>query len=287
MSDFLNEQKWIAIDIETTGVNPWKYEIIEIGAVIFSTKNGIENQFSILIKTIHKQDPKSKAIHNITDEETELQGVSEKEAIEKFINFLPKEAAMVFHNAPFDISFLKTTMLRNEIELPTNYYYDNLYLSRLYFPDRESHSLQNLKEELSIDVNASHRALPDAYATAKIFLHTLNQHANELTSSVKLQKFMKFQRRFHKFEIKIPKNFDKVELFFKKYIQTGLLLKIKYKTQDGTFQKKNVQIKDIMVFNQNIYLKSFCLLEQKEFLIPLENSTLYDVDKGQINYKNL
>ena len=121
MSEFLDELQWLAIDIETTGVNPWKYEIIEIGAVLFSTKNNITDKFSILIKPVKKQDPKSKAIHNISDEEVEEHGYTENEAIHKFLSFIPQDVSMVFHNAPFDVSFLKIAMLRQQVVLPNNF----------------------------------------------------------------------------------------------------------------------------------------------------------------------
>ena len=100
---------------------------------------------------------------------------------------------------------------------------------------------------------------------------------------------MKYQRKFSQFDIKVPKNFDKVETYFKKYIQTGLLLKVEYKDKESNkVLKKLVQIKEIMMFNQNVYIKAVNINEpEKDFLIPLENSIFYDTERGKIKHTDL
>ena len=68
MKDFLSGLEWVAVDLETSGVNPWKNEIIEIGAVRFSV-DAIIDKFQVLLRPTKKQDPRAKAIHNISQEE--------------------------------------------------------------------------------------------------------------------------------------------------------------------------------------------------------------------------
>ncbi len=285
MSFSLDKKLWIAIDIETTGLNPWKYEILEIGAVKFSAKD-IISRFQVLIKPLKKQDPTSRKIHNITDKEINENGIPMKEALDKCLAFM-EDTPLVFHNASFDISFLTIAFPQNSIPIPGNDYYDTLYLSKKYFPERSSHSLANLKEILKIDTGRGHRALSDAEATANVFLHIIEHFKDIITSNKKYQKFMRFHRRLDEFQIRIPKNLERIENYFNRYIQSGSMMRIKYKSKNGIKNDKIVKILQVMIFNQNIYLRSNCLDQEDELMIPLETAVFHDPDKGMLNYKQV
>ena len=162
MEQWAHEMRFVAIDLETTGLNPYKHEIIEIGAVSF-TIDKIDKEFSVLLKPERKMDPKARAIHQISAEELATNAVTPEEGVSVFMEFMT-DGSWVFHNAPFDLAFLKQTFAALKRPWPTRHYYDHLQLSRKLRAERGSHSLEAIKKELGIDTGQAHRALADRMA---------------------------------------------------------------------------------------------------------------------------
>ena len=280
MNEYPDNLIWSAVDIETTGINPYQYEILEIGAVRFSLK-GIQEKFQVMVKTNKKQDPKSRQIHNISDEEVKKKGISIKEALEKFLVFI-SEYPLVFHNASFDISFLISEMNKNKITPPGNQYYDNLYISKTYFPERNSHSLKNICTKLGIQVKISHRALADAEATAMVFTQSLLEKYDLIQTKKKYNSFMRYHRRFDKFKVLLPKNIQAIENYFNQYIQTKSLIHLKYKDKENKNRETKGLVKELMIFNQKLFLRVNNLLSEEDFIVPLKEAIIHDKEQGYL-----
>jgi len=280
--DYLKSQIWVAADIETTGLNPWQHEIIEIGAVKFDL-TGILERFQILIKPEKKADPRAREIHNISNEELDEHGVTLEEGINKFLYFIETHP-IVFHNAPFDLSFLTHSLKSIGEPLPNNLYFDNLYLSRKYFKKRPSHSLSSLRELLDIETGDHHRALSDAEATGLVFLETIKEFYDKINSHKKFRKFMRFYRKCSEFTLKLPKNFDKVETYFNRLIKSKGFIKVTYSDNSGKSFNHTVKPLELMVFNQKIFIKSFINEENNTKLIPLNTAIIHDNELGSIKF---
>ena len=281
MNLYLDSLVWTAVDIETTGIDPYQYEIVEIGAVRFSLKQ-LQDKFQVIIKTTKKHDPRARKIHNISDEEINQKGVSTKQALEGFLKFIADDP-LVFHNAPFDVSFLSLQMKQHEMELPQNQYYDNLYISRTHFPERDSHSLENICIKLGVKIERSHRALFDAEATARVFSLSLLEEYGQINSRKKYNSFMRYHRRFNKFKLLLPKNIGAIENYFNQYIQTGNLVHLKYKTKEKKDCEVKGLVKEVMIFNQRIFIKIEDWNKREENLVPLKDAVIYDKERGHIN----
>ena len=284
MSAYVDDLTWVAVDTETTGTNPYLYEIVEIGAVRFSLKT-IEGRFHTLIKTTKKHHPGARAIHNITEKEEKEKGIPIEDALKNFLIFI-RDDPLIFHNASFDIAFLIKAMNDNQIKAPENYYYDNLFISRTYFSERKRHSLEYLRELFNINTGKPHRALSDAEATALVFRESLNKKYDLLDTKKNYNSFLRYHRKFHKFKFTLPKNLDKVEQYFNHYIKTKKALNIFYIDQND----KEINIKgipqDIMIFNQNIFIKMSSIFESDQLLIPLKSAIIYDPDKGELKLED-
>ena len=288
MSSYIDDLLWVSVDTETTGINPYEHELIEIGATLFSLK-AIEKKFQTLIKIQKKQDPQAQQIHKITNEEIEKKGVPVKEALEGFVDFI-QDYPLIFHNAPFDLSFLVLAFSEQKIELPKNTYYDNLFISRTHFPDRKSHSLHYLRKLLDIDTGEAHRALVDAEATAHVFMISLSQKHEQLQSKKTYNKFLRYHRKIHKFKVNLPKNFARIEKYFERYIKTKKVLHIKYKDQNAEKKDIKCSVKEVMVFNQNVFIKASAFLKEDtegDILIPLKYAKIYDPDRGILGLEDI
>jgi len=278
MEEWAQNLQFLAIDLETSGLNPYKHEIIEIGAVQF-TLGGLGREFSILIRPEKKMDPRARAVHQISKEEIDAKAVPLEQGLEAFMNYLP-EGNWVFHNAPFDLSFLKQGFAAAKLKWPERAYYDHLQLSRKLRPKRESHALEAIKKELGIDTGAAHRALADARATALAFLDILATEPDIFSSKTKFQKIRRWQRKTEKYEILFPKNFDAIDDYFQGKIRQEALIKVDFFDRNGFPQRALIQPLEVMIFTQNVYIRSKIHPGGQEILVPLKRGVFHDQELG-------
>lgn len=152
--------EYVVFDLETTGLSRTD-NILEIGAIKIKNDNIIDT-FDQLINPKRPIPTSASHVNHITDDMvSECPTISD--VLPQFLDFIGK-LPLVAHNAPFDVSFIKrySTSLKNQI-------FDTVKMSRKAFPELKSHSLQSLIKDLNIVVTSSHRSLPDAQATAKLF----------------------------------------------------------------------------------------------------------------------
>ena len=97
--------KFAFIDIETTGLNLLRHEIIEIGCVITTPDLELIEDFELKIKPKHIEDADPVALKvNHYDEENWQSAHSLKKAMEIFSEKV-KDCIMVGHNVAFDAGF--------------------------------------------------------------------------------------------------------------------------------------------------------------------------------------
>lgn len=283
MPSYFDNLEWVAVDLETTGLNPWKHEIIEIGAVRFNLY-GTEETFQVLVKPKKKQDPRARKVHKISNDEIDSNSIDLIDSIIGFKNFI-KNSRLVFHNAPFDLSFLLRAFESLKMDIPDNYYYDSLFLSKKYFKERDKHSLSYLREILNINSGIEHRALSDAIATAKVFIHLLEEKGGDVTSRKKFSKFFRYHRKFNEFKIILPKEMDSIEKYFDPLIRQKRIIKLRTRNMEtGKIEQYYVTPQALMVFNQRIYAKCLIQSTKDERLFPVKNTEFYDQDLGALRF---
>lgn len=164
---------FVVFDIETTGFDPLKEQIIEIGAVKININGEVIERFSKFI-SLYRRETVPEIITELTKIDDELlleKGEDVKETIESFLNFA-KDSILVAQNAKFDMSFLTAYTLFAKKETNGQYFVDTINFSKVLFPEKKTHKLSSLVEyfEIEYDANAHHRADYDAEITAKIFV---------------------------------------------------------------------------------------------------------------------
>lgn len=167
----LNSEKdliLIFFDLETTGLNFENDEVIEIAAIKTKNYNVVETFHSLIRPRKHIPTFISD-LTNISAEEVENAPAAEEisEKVENFIGNYP----LIAHNVSFDKIFLEK-LLGKEIKNPV---FDTLEISRFFFPELSSHSLQNLVKSLSLEKKDSHRALSDTLMLIDLFRKILNE----------------------------------------------------------------------------------------------------------------
>lgn len=161
-------ERFVAVDVETTGDDPRHDRIIEIGAVRFENGEAVD-RFSTLLNPGCRLPTFITRLTGLTDEM-----VAEAPFIEniwqEFTAFCGGDP-LVAHNAAFDRSFLQAEGARLMIRFPANRWLDTLELSRLVWPWAKSHRLAALYCEISPEPRTWHRALDDAEAAGVVFIH--------------------------------------------------------------------------------------------------------------------
>lgn len=155
---------FVCIDLETTGLDPKRDKIIEIGAVKVE-RGEVTGEWETFVNPERKLEERIVELTGIRDEQL-------AEA-EKIVNILPEffdfleDKALLGHCVLFDFSFLKKAAV-NERMTFERMGIDTLKIARKYLKDLESRSLESLCRHYGIPHNA-HRALEDARATVRLY----------------------------------------------------------------------------------------------------------------------
>lgn len=153
----------IAIDVETTGINPEKERIIEIGA--FRPDTG--EVFRTFVAPGRPLPQNITELTGITDEML-LDAPSEAEAAAALLTFLDNDRVLLGHNIAFDHSFLVQMFRRCGMEVPEFAGIDTLRIARVLCPELPSKSLGAMCEHFGLLNERAHRAFEDAKVTAEL-----------------------------------------------------------------------------------------------------------------------
>ena len=162
--------RFVALDIETTGLDQVDDEIVEIGAV--RVINGrITDRFSQLINPNQRMPEDVTAINHITDEMLAGKPMI-YEIMPDLLEFIGEDVVAV-HNAAFDAGFLSQASMRYRFKLHKKYF-DTMDL-KVFWPSAKNKKLSSLLEAAGIENQQAHRALGDAEALAKLIIKTIEK----------------------------------------------------------------------------------------------------------------
>lgn len=163
----LADVAFVVVDIETTGARPGTSKITEIGAVRIE---GLR-QVGVFETLVNPQRPIPSKIIEITGitPRMVLSAPRIEQVMPHFLDFA-RDAVVVGHNAAFDLGFLNYELSRLKGRRLGDGAIDTVKLSRRMAPGLPNHRLATVAQALGSSVTDFHRALPDAQATADIFL---------------------------------------------------------------------------------------------------------------------
>lgn len=159
-------EKFVAMDLEMTGLVPSEDRILEIGAVKYNNGKEVDS-FHRLIHPHRVLTDEIKSLTGITQREAES-GIEDVEGVREFLAFA-EELPLVGHHISSDFSFLKQTGAKGRLQV-TFQAVDTLKLARKFLPKEQKKSLEALCELYEISETKNHRALEDARATAALYL---------------------------------------------------------------------------------------------------------------------
>lgn len=174
----LEDITYVVFDLETTGLNAYDEEIIEIGAVKVKNNRVIET-FDELINPHRIIPEKITSITTITNDMVK----DKRDCVDVLNDFLAfaKDTTLVAHNASFDLSFIKAAMLKYNMGNLNFDVIDTLGVSRYLRPYEKYHNLTVLMERYKInwDEDKHHRGDYDSMGTSYILYEMIKELKNK------------------------------------------------------------------------------------------------------------
>ena len=170
---------YVALDLETTGLDQEKDRITEVGAVRFTADGAVSDTFQSLVNPGREIPFFIENLTGVTNEAVRnaprLSTIADQ--IQRFIG----DAVLVGQNIGFDIACLRREGVTLNVEA-----IDTAHFSRLLLPGRNGRGLMAVAEELGVEPGVHHRALTDAQTAADIFV-ALSRKAETLEPWQRLQ----------------------------------------------------------------------------------------------------
>ncbi len=169
--------EYVALDLETTGLDPSRDRVIEIGAVAFTP----DQVTSTLEELVDPGRPVPDTVLRLTGiKQEELRGAAAQDDALRHLSEFVTGRQPVGHGARLDVDFLASAGLWDS----SQQILDTLDLARILLPAAGSHSLPLLSTELGFTQPRPHRALDDADATRQLLLR-LREEAVALDDNLK------------------------------------------------------------------------------------------------------
>jgi len=243
--------EFIVFDVETTGLSPATDRVTEIGAVRIRDMQ-ITDEFATFV---NPETPISEEITKLTGITDEMvrDAPFEKEAFAKFAEFIGGgKVALVAHNAPFDISFMKAGFARSGLAFGYSAI-DTLALCRAAVPDGK-HGLAKMAEHYKLGEFTHHRAKGDAYITAKLFLKLIA----EAGRGRELVRVSDLNNAFGGVDIKKERYYHMIILVKNKIGLKNLYKLVSYSNLNYFYKKPRIPLSELKNHREGLLIGSAC-----------------------------
>ena len=177
----MKEKKLAFIDVETTGFNPNKHEMIELALVVCKQieregkgpKIEIISEYEWKIKMKYPENAEEEALRINGYNEADWIFAADLENVMKDFNDKAEDCIFVSHNLTFDYSFIVKAFEKTGIESKMHHgKLDTISIAfaRLYdVPQGDKFTLRYLCELLKVENSNAHTALADTKALVEVY----------------------------------------------------------------------------------------------------------------------
>jgi DNA polymerase-3 subunit epsilon len=178
--------EFLAVDTETNGLARERCELTEVGAVLVGGGE-LHDRWSSLVGV---SAPLSRGIQRFTGiTQAMIDGAPPPEAVLPELGRLLRGRVLVAHSARFDLGVLRGAFARAALAWPQPPVLCTVAMARRLAPLQRRRGLAALADALGIEVEQTHRALPDAETCARVFcalFARLTAHAATVGEAVAL-----------------------------------------------------------------------------------------------------
>ena len=158
--------EFLAVDTETNGLPRDRCELTEVGAVLVGGGE-LHERWSSLVGVVRPLSPGIQRFTGITQDM--VRGAPAPETVLPELAARMEGRVLVAHSAGFDVGVLRQAFRRAGLQWPDPPVLCTVALARRFAPLQQRRGLATLADALGIEVEVSHRALPDAETCARVF----------------------------------------------------------------------------------------------------------------------
>lgn len=250
MSRLLEEEEFVCVDCETTGLDLDQDRIIEVACVRFTTSK-ILQEYETLVNPEMIIPPTTIAIHHITDEMVKGKPLIAT-VLPDVLNFVGR-ACLVGHGIKFDIDMISKAAERGNIPctISNNTSVDTLRMARLY-GDSPCNSLEDLGKHFNIATEGAHRAMNDVMMNVDVFRQlakkykSLDQIQKALSRPIKMKTMPLGKHKGRSFrDIPINYLFWALKKDFDQDLIFSIREELKRRKTGGLFSQESNPFKDL------------------------------------------
>ena len=168
----------VCIDTETTGLSKSTDRVIQLSMQKFDAETGetiMEKDWYIKPTGNWKMEPTAQAVHGISKEFIEENGVSLKSIFDEIMEMIDECPILTYNGTSFDIAFLQREFEREGLEahLDTHKYIDAFDIEKRM----NSHKLADVYRRLfGEDFEDAHNSMADVRATTRVYLEQVKRY---------------------------------------------------------------------------------------------------------------
>lgn len=172
----VNAERWIALDLETTGLDPARDRIVEIGAIAIHRGDIVLHDcFHRVLSGSGTISAENRVVHGVTAQE-QYDGSALADALDALIAWVD-DAPFVGFFTEFDVKFLRTAIASHSHKGAAKSFAANHIdvqrIAPVLFPEVKAKSLGEWSKAMKTPIKKQHRALADALATAHLLQRIL------------------------------------------------------------------------------------------------------------------
>jgi DNA polymerase-3 subunit epsilon len=166
----VQSQRWVVVDVETSGLDPARDRLISIGALgVAGGAVDLADSFEVVLRQPRPSDGANIEVHGICGTE-QMGGMEPAAALLAFLEFAGKSPLVAF-NAPFDETVLARASAASLGVRFSRRWLDLADVAPLAWPARaRGRGLDDWLEAFRIPVAYRHRAIVDCLATAQLMV---------------------------------------------------------------------------------------------------------------------
>lgn len=181
----LETARLVVVDVETTGLDTERDDLLSIGAVVIDgLRIDLRQQFERTLRRPGNQPLGNVLIHGIPPSQLSA-GHAPERVLEEFLDFVGDSPLFAFH-APFDRRVLQRAIARHLAQGFNPPFADVAELAPVVYPERapKQNTLDPWLAAFDLQVGERHNAAADAMATAELLLILLHRARAEGTETV-------------------------------------------------------------------------------------------------------
>lgn len=177
--------RWVVVDLETTGLDIYRDEILSIGAVaVVDDALSMADQFECTVYQPDHRPGEATLLHEIAPSQVKT-GQPLGQALQDFMEYAGRCVMVAFH-AGFERRMLDRGLRRQKGQRLTHHFIDLAELAPMLYPQYQDRfqTLDDWQEHFHLTNSERHNAAADAQVSAELLLIMLNRLACEGTNTL-------------------------------------------------------------------------------------------------------